>query len=342
LTRFGRLRDARAGGAPGAASGEGTDIYNFIGPGGGVVQRRSVTDEYQFPEGCKIPAQPVPPGMDFIGKRQAPALLGAGLINAIDEQSIMRNLFRQTDKSGDLVGRTNVVENPLTRRQEIGRFGWKAQQPSLLLEIADEMDVELGVTTPIQSTIGSVTGNVQFPPCARKQLPREPNDKGLTLLQLTDFLGLLAPPAKLPLSASARNGQEIFTQLRCDVCHTPQLATAPVARLPDPRSSLPSLRYLQIKALESQTVELYSDLLLHPMGPELADGIVEVTAGGGEWRTAPLWGLRLRKWFLHDGRAKSVEEAIRAHGGQAESVKQAYLKLPQKERQDLQAFLQSI
>jgi CxxC motif-containing protein (DUF1111 family) len=339
--RFGRLRKKDSFKSIAEAK-VGTDIYNFVAPSNGLVQRRSITDEFGFPDGCDIEPLAVPLGMEFVSKRQAPQLLGAGLINAIDEQSIIRNLFKQADKGGDLVGRTNVVENPLTQRQEIGRFGWKAQQSSLFLGVADQMDLGLGVTTEVQNTIGSITGNVQFPQCARKYLPKEPNDDGLRWLQLTNFLGMLAPPPKLPLNDSSKRGREIFERLRCAVCHTPALATAPIVKLPHPASSLPTLRYFEVAALENQTAELYSDLLLHQMGPGLADGIVDVTAGGGEWRTTPLWGLRLRKWYLHDGRAKTIDAAIRAHGGQAEPVKQAYIALPEKERADLEQFLRSI
>jgi CxxC motif-containing protein (DUF1111 family) len=140
-----------------------------------------------------------------------------------------------------------------------------------------------------------------------------------------DFMRLIAPPSPLPLSASAKRGKLVFEQVQCATCHTPSLRTGPSA----------------IAALSYKPVNLYSDLLLHDMGA-LGDGIVQGDAQANEMRTPPLWGLRVSAPYLHDGRASNIEQAIRAHDGEALNARRRFENLPAAQRQQLIDFLKSI
>lgn len=309
--------------------------------GGPVIQRRSITSEFPqlFAPDCRVKPKVVPTKAQFTSMRHAGSLMGMGLIDAIDESVIVANMIEQANRAPELVGRTNAVFDPLTNTTKIGRFGWKAHQPDLFLFAAEALNSEIGITSYIHPL--NLRGNT-WPACVFNYLPPEPNDHGEVMTVISTFTSLLAPPPKAKLSEAARQGAQLFSSLKCAVCHTPELTTSSMVTIPDPDSPFPALRYIEIPALENQPVRLYSDLLLHQMGPELADGIVQGTASGGEWRTAPLWGLRYKKLFLHNGTALSVDQAIRAHGGQAQAVKDAYVRLPDKDRRNLLEFLQAL
>src|SRR5207249_3489699 len=150
------------------------------------------------------------------------------------------------------------------------------------------------------------------------------------------------PPPRGPITPEVTRGQQVFEKLQCAVCHMPEMHTMPQVFVVDPDSPAPKAQFIEVKGLENQPVRLYSDLLLHFMGPELADGIPPDGAGGGEWRTTPLWGLHLKKFFLHDGRTSSLQEAVLAHGGQGSEARDTYKKLPESEQQDLLSFLKSL
>jgi CxxC motif-containing protein (DUF1111 family) len=140
-----------------------------------------------------------------------------------------------------------------------------------------------------------------------------------------DFMRLLGPPPTLPLTSNSKAGQTLFRQIGCSTCHVPSMTTGPNS----------------IRALDRKSVPLYSDLLLHDMGA-LGDGIGQADAGPEEMRTAPLWGLRAQTSFLHDGRAKTVNEAIRQHDGEAIPARDRYVKLQRYQQQQLLDFLNSI
>ena len=317
---------------------------SLVGLGGPVLQRRSTTDEFpdDYPPGCKVPVAQVPRQAQFVSLRHAGPLLGAGLIDAIDEREITANLLGQAKEAPDLVGRTNPLTDPLTLTTKCGRFGWKDEYPNLIEMTAAEMGTTMGITSFVHDVVRSSQNPAQLPHCLRGYLPAEPNDSGRTLVVLTAFQSLLAPPSRAALDPEGKRGKQIFMRLRCAVCHTPGLDTSPAVAIPDPDSPFPKLEYIRVKALENQPVNLYSDLLLHDMGPNLADGIVSGTARGGEWRTTPLWGIRFKRRFLHDGRADTIAEAILEHGGQCESVKRQYEKLPEAERKALLRFVGSL
>jgi CxxC motif-containing protein (DUF1111 family) len=143
----------------------------------------------------------------------------------------------------------------------------------------------------------------------------------------TVFMQLNAPPPTVPLTANALRGQATFTKINCVACHLPSM-TSGQSKISD--------------ALSFQNVPLYSDLLLHDLGPALADGIQQAAAGPNEFRTAPLWGLRGRAPYLSDGRAPTVMEAILAHGGEAQKIRDRFAHLPVSDQNDILEFLNSI
>lgn len=323
---------------------DSSSFADLLNEGGPIVRRRSITREFpgKYPPGCQVEPGKVSPQAKFTSFRYAGPLLGGGLIDAIDDRTIATNMFRQAKEAPDLVGRTNPVTDPLTLATRVGRFGWKCQSPSLLLFTAQELNNQMGVTTLVAPAVRGRSAEAEFPRCLWPSLPAEPNDVGNKLVCLSAFQAFLAPPSRRPLTAEAKRGETLFTRLRCSVCHTPVLYTAPIVEIADPDSPFPNLQYMEVKALENQPVRLYSDLLLHDMGPELADGIAQGSARGGEWRTTPLWGLQNKKFLLHNGSARSIHEAIQAHGGQAEPVKREYLRLSAAERQALLKFVGSL
>jgi CxxC motif-containing protein (DUF1111 family) len=264
-------------------------------------------------------------------------VFGAGLIESIPDAAILANLSSNasTRSNFGISGRVNRNGND----GRIARFGWKAQNPSLLIFSAEAYDVEMGIT------------NEGFPieraEAANCQIATVPNDVTSRTTQLSaieqfaNFQRFLAAPT--PVSSftnasafSISRGRRQFTNLGCALCHTPQLQT-------NVRAS--------VGALADKTAALFSDLALHQMGPGLADDILQGAARGDEFRTAPLWGLGKRIFFLHDGRTDDLDTAIKAHrsdGNQkfgpseANKVIDNYNRLSEGDQQDLLNFLRSL
>jgi CxxC motif-containing protein (DUF1111 family) len=320
------------------------DTDRLIELGGPAVQRKSVTAEFpgKFPADCVVEGGVVPPQAELISLRHAGPLFGLGMIDAIPQAAIAQNVFKEISMNNHMAGRLAGQEDPMTDRLKVGRFGWKAQQPNIALFTGEAMRAEMGITTYIQpfEKFGSPERN--FPPCIRRLLPGQPNDIGINLIRLAYHQSLLAPPPRGPITEQVKRGEKVFEKLQCAVCHTPTMYTDMQVRVPNPDSPAPRILYWEIPALENKPVHAYSDFLLHQMGVGLADGIPQNGARGGEWRTTPLWGLRLKKFYLHDGRTRNLEEAITWHGGQAQESSDAYLKLPKNEREDLLSFLKSL
>jgi CxxC motif-containing protein (DUF1111 family) len=205
----------------------------------------------------------------------------------------------------------------------VGRFGWKAQQGRLHAFSGDAYLNEMGITNPLFPTENAPQGNADLlKQCDTKA---DPEDDGTGVQNFTNFMTLLAPPPRGSITKDVRDGEEIFTSLGCAICHHPTLTTGP--------SSIP--------ALNNKTFQPFSDFLLHDMG-SLGDGIEQGGATGSQMRTAPLWGLRVRTTFLHDGRANTLEAAILAHDGQGLTAQQQYGLLKSSELAKLIAFLNSL
>jgi CxxC motif-containing protein (DUF1111 family) len=267
------------------------------------------------------------PGGLLTSPRAAPPVFGLGLLEAVPEQEILQ-LADETDQDGDgISGRPNYVYDMVSRQTMLGRFGLKANTPNLLQQAFVAYNEDIGVTT---SYLPAENCEGQIPACATH--PPELRDS--VVQAVTFYLRTLAVPARRALDDStARHGEALFAQLRCSACHQPTLQTGGVLGVPE---------------LSNQTIHPYTDLLLHDMGPGLADGRPDFLATGSEWRTPPLWGIGLtaavngHTTFLHDGRARSLIEAILWHDGEAHGVREAFRALSAADREALIAFLRSL
>ncbi len=303
----------------GVRNGVYSDLPELGGP---VIERRSIEE---FFADCPIEPEVVPPTAEYISHRITTPLFGLGLIEAIPTSEILRNADPFDWNHDGISGRANLVLNPETQRYEVGRFGWKCQVSSLHVFAGDAYLNEMGITSatfPNENLPQGQTFDPIWDPKADPEEVGDPND----IDRFTTFMRLLAPPPRKAETHQVRRGEETFEQLRCIACHVPLMTTGANA----------------IAALAHKRVPLYSDLLLHDMGSEFNDGIQQGSAGGGEWRTAPLWGVSGRQFFLHDGRATTIDAAIRMHGGEAKQIRQRYITLSADKRAELLAFLNSL
>ncbi|WP_105170138.1 di-heme oxidoreductase family protein [Pseudoalteromonas sp. T1lg23B] len=269
-----------------------------------------------------------------ISARYAPAVYGMGLLDAISEQ----DLFAQqdiADKDQDgISAKYNLVTNLNTERRSIGRFGFKGLHATLEQQIAGAFVNDIGITNPFfkQETCTKVQhacrSAASIDPKGTLDIPKKLHD-------LTTYMGqiLAVPKARDLLSPQAQQGRTLFYQLQCDTCHTPSYTTQ---------------KDYPVAALQGQKIYPYTDLALHDMGEGLADQGMENLAQGSEWRTPPLWGIGLQQRvqgyqaFLHDGRARTIEEAILWHGGEAQQTKLQFMSLNINERNALIYFLKQI
>ncbi len=294
---------------------EGQPFDPLLNLGGPNLQKFSVADELP---GCLLAGEVMPPEANLTGMRQPPQLFGLGLIQAIPDSTILANADPTDVNADKIAGRANINGGV------IGRFGWKAAIPTLVNFIGLAMVNELGITNHVFPNEMSPQGRPIPPGC---KITADPEDADISRIAgFMFFISNLAPPPRGPITAAAFQGETIFNQIGCALCHTPSMKTGPNA----------------LEALNEKDVPLFSDLLTHYMGGALDDHIVEGAAGGGRWRTAPLWGLRARRFFLHDGRTTSLTDAIRLHGGEASGVRDRFFNLPLSQRADLIAFLQSL
>lgn len=259
--------------------------------------------------------------------RLPPSLIGLGLLEAVAEGAILDQADPE-DRDGDgISGRAARVVEAASGAVRLGRFGWKASQPSLHAQNAAALREDLGVTTSL------------YPPAPEEAAPlgglpaaAELSDEDLD--KLTRYVRLLEPPARRDLAdPEVRRGEALFSSFGCAACHRPSLQTGEVTDLPE---------------LSRRTIEPFTDLLLHDLGDALADERPEGGASGREWRTAPLWGLGLlgaisgEVRLLHDGRARSVEEAILWHGGEGQAAREQFRRASAAERAALLRFLSSL
>jgi len=270
----------------------------------------------------KIPAQ-----ANVVAERQTTPLFGLGLIEAIPDQTILRNAGSR--KPDGVSGRASIVLDVATGQQRVGRFGWKAQQATLLAFAGDAYLNEVGITSRLFPHENAPNGDTNL--LALADTVEDPEDEidpatgKADIDTFADFMRFLAPPPPLPLTSSANSRQTIFNQLGCAVCHVPQMQTGTNS----------------IAALDRKTVRLYSDLLLHDMG-SVGDGIAQGTARPREMRTPPLWGARASAPYLHDGRAATLSQAIAAHDGEGKAARDRYYRLGFTQRRQLMDFLNSL
>lgn len=273
---------------------------------------------------CKLPrdGEPTPSEANVVTRRRTTPLFGLGLVDATPDAVFVELARRQPVA---IRGRVAQVWSLAASERRVGKFGWKAQAPSLHQFSGLALLMELGVTSPEFPVEQAPFGEARW--LADCDAVPDPEDDGGAVERMTDFMRLLAPIAALGQGADERAGDTLFGRVGCDGCHVRQLESGP-----SPIAALSEKRYAP-----------FSDFLLHDMG-ELGDGIAEGDAGPREMRTAPLWGARLAgpsRW-LHDGRARSLHDAIEQHDGQAAPARAAFLALAERERQQLLAFLATL
>lgn len=263
--------------------------------------------------------------------RVAPPMIGLGLLESIPDETLLTWADEQDANKDGISGKVNKVWDIEKDGFSIGRFGWKAGQPTLMQQNAAAFNGDVGLTSHL------------FPNenCTSKQSICDdmPNGgKPEVSKNILDFVEFYSQHLAVPIRRNVKDpevqlGQQIFASSGCESCHKTSVKTAKRADLP---------------ALSEQLIHPYTDMLLHDMGEGLADHRPEYLANGREWRTAPLWGIGYTEevnghtYFLHDGRARNLMEAVLWHGGEAETAKQNVLALNKKERDALIAFLNSL
>lgn len=274
-----------------------------------------------------------------VSLRLPPPVFGAGLIEAIPESDVVSRADPDDANGDGISGRPNWVippdfvphsepgSGPAAR---LGRFGRKAQTTSILQQTVEAYLQDMGITTdflPVENRNPTSSSGHD----AADRVP-DPEVPAATVLSVVNYLRMLAPPAPGLETADRTRGQNLFATIGCTACHVPSLRTGPSS----------------VAAVANRDVPLYSDLLLHDMGDALADNRPDAGATGREWRTTPLWGLRLMRDFLngdafllHDGRARTIEEAILLHGGEGQRSRDRFLGLPEADRRALVDFVGS-
>lgn len=266
--------------------------------------------------------------------RVAPATYGLGLLQAISEMDI-EALADENDANGDgISGRPNRVWNDRQQRATIGRFGWKANQPTIEQQTAHAFIGDIGITSSLVTTENCPSVQTGCASAVSGGTPGAPELSDLKLKAVVDYGMTLAVPARRNLQdANTRRGESLFKTANCTGCHTAKFVTTELADYP---------------SLSNQTIRPYTDLLLHDLGDGLADNRPDFLASGTEWRTAPLWGVGLvptvnkHDNLLHDGRARGFAEAILWHGGEGQAAKEAFRVMPKADRDALLAFLSSL
>lgn len=305
----------------------GDDMHRALG--GPQIQDRAIPGAL---------AETTPPGI-AVSLRLPPPVFGVGLIESIPESEILSRADPDDADGDGISGRPNWVTPPdwvpstepgSGGVPRIGRFGRKAQTTSILQQTVEAYLQDMGITSDFlpDENRNPLAGHAHD---AADVVP-DPEVSAGTVFAVVNYLRLLAPPAPGEPDASRDRGSVLFTDIGCASCHVPTLYTGTVA----------------VSALSNKPVTLYSDLLLHDMGDALADHRADQGANGREWRTTPLWGLRLLRQFLngeafllHDGRARTIEEAIVLHGGEAQRSRDRFTGLNPADRAALLEFVGS-
>jgi CxxC motif-containing protein (DUF1111 family) len=263
-----------------------------------------------------------PAGGDDCGQAAHTPLFGLGLVDAVPDSTFQAIRVEESRNPDHITGTVAMVPNIATGQLSVGKFGWKAQNPSLFQFSGDAYVNEMGITSPQFADESCPQGNCDYLHCNPRP---DMNDDGEDVALFADFMTFLAPPPRGPVTVSAALGELVFRSIGCVGCHRSVLKTGPN---PNP-------------ALDRKTIHPWSDFLLHDMG-SLGDGITQNNATGKLMRTAPLWGLRKITTYLHDGRATTLEAAILAHDGQGKKARNRFAGLSGANKQFLYAFLSSL
>jgi CxxC motif-containing protein (DUF1111 family) len=270
----------------------------------------------------------------MISPRVAPATFGLGLLQAVSEATVLSRAD-EADANGDgISGRPNYVWDVRKNGPSLGRFGWKANQPTIEQQTAGASLGDIGITSSMFPAENCPPAQTACTAAKSGGSPSAPELSDEKLRAMTVYgLGLGVPARRDWTRGDVVRGELLFTEIGCAACHLPKVQTGALDGFPE---------------LTNQTIRPFTDLLLHDLGADLADGRPDFLASGSEWRTAPLWGLGLLSTvnrhtrLLHDGRARNAKEAILWHGGEAARARDAFRMLPQSAREAVLAFLSSL
>ena len=319
-----QLQNRAIAGVPieGSVALEYSEVPGSYDDGTTFVLRRPV---YSIVDGSGVPRLEI-----VVSPRIAPVVAGAGLLEAIPESAIRAGEDPDDRDRDGISGRANMVHSVSLDATTLGRFGWKANVATIADQIATAFLNDIGITSPLAPEENC--GPLQAA-CAAARDGGTPEITEERMATVVFYSSTLAVPQRRNLDdPDVHAGAEIFESLNCSGCHTPSFTTGDH----------------EIGAVSHQEIFPFTDLLLHDMGEGLADGKPDGLATGSEWRTPPLWGIGLVETvnghtsFLHDGRARSLEEAILWHGGEAENARKGFVALDAEARQQLIAFLESL
>ena len=342
----GPVREARFKKSNGVSDGNVHDL--FVITGRSDARGCNIAQFDFLPAGNALTGQGGNPNIIF---RIPTPVFGAGLIESIPDSAILANMrSNATQKSAmGISGHPNAIlsgnVNHSANDGTITRFGWKAQNKSLLMFAGEAYNVEMGISNQLFPQERDETLTCLFFPSPNDTLnfttPATTATSNPAVISdieaFANFMRMLAPPTPAPSTPSSEKGRATFATVGCVHCHTPSLTTG--AKIASGSSTSPSA------ALSNKAVNLFSDLIVHHMGEGLADGIMQGGAGPDEFRTAPLWGVGQRVFFLHDGRTTNLVEAIRAHksrGSEANKVIDRFNELSTQEQQGVIDFLRSL
>ena len=297
---------------------------SFRFPDGELANLR--TPDYQVRD---LPLGPLAPGTR-LRARLAPALPGMGLLEAIPDSAILVREDPDDADSDGVSGRARRVPDGPEGSFEIGRFGWKADQSTILDQVARALRLDIGITSDVHPTADLTPAESL---AAKRREGGKPEIDPKLLSALADYCAMLGVPARRNVNdSSVVRGGRLFAAAGCTGCHGGTYTT----------------NASEFAALSRQRIEPGTDLLLHDMGSGLAEGVSDATVTGAEWRTPPLWGLGLhervsgQRYLLHDGRARTLVEAILWHGGEARSSRDRFIRLLAAERRALIDYLESL
>lgn len=289
--------------------------------GGPVFQLFSVA-----PHGCQ---KIIPEEANVFSRRKSLPIFGDGLLEAIPDEALLARAEANTSHPDQIGGRPHMVLDAFTNTVRVGRFGWKAQQATLMTFGAEAYRDEMGITNDLfgLEAPSGFDDERKDRDCDARPDPedaREPVTRMRGIDNFPNFMRMLAPPPRGEQNGLTSAGERIFEEIGCASCHVAELTTGPARQ----------------QFFDRKPVRAFTDLLLHDIGT--GDDVPQGEASGGEFRTTPLWGVRFRAPFLHDGRAPTMEAAILAHRNQAERSRERFEALGSGERRALFAFLASL
>lgn len=269
----------------------------------------------------------------LLGPRLGPQVMGMGLLEAIPAETILANADPDDADGDGISGRPNMVWDARAGEPRLGRFGWKANVTTVEQQVAGAFLGDIGVTSPLHPDDNCPPTQLACAAAPNGSDGSEPELTADRLASVTFYNRTLSVPAMRDVQTDAVvDGSELFTEIGCVSCHLATIETGPASP----------------EVLANQTIHPYTDLLLHDMGPGLADGRPDFEATGSEWRTPPLWGLGLiddvngERFLLHDGRARTIAEAVLWHGGEGQASADAFRQLTADDRAVLLAFLEAL